>query len=105
MSCQEAAVQYFTANSPSSMKYDATQAITTGRSAGNTMSNRHFVKAAVSNALRVFLFLAMAHPAMASDADAKRAEMEQPAMAPSAPSTPTTLDTIPGSAPIGFGWG
>jgi hypothetical protein len=44
------------------------------------MSYRHSVKVAVSNALRVFVFLAMAHPAMAADADAKRAGMEQPAV-------------------------
>jgi hypothetical protein len=86
------------------MKYGATQVITIGRPAGNTMSYRQFVKV-VSKTLRVFLFLAMAHPAMAGDVDTKRAEMEQPAMTPPAQSSSPASDNALGPAPVGFGWG
>jgi hypothetical protein len=69
------------------------------------MSHFHVAKFAVSNALRVFLFLAMAHPALAVDADVARTGMERPAQVPSAAAAPSTSDTAPESAPVGFGWG
>ena len=64
------------------------------------MSYYHFTKLVVCNALRMFLFLAMAHPAMAiGDAtDTAHAAMEEQASAPAA-------KTLPISAPSGFGWG
>jgi hypothetical protein len=65
----------------------------------------NFSKFAVGNALRVFLFLAMAHPALATDADVAHDGMEQPAMATTAPAAPATSGIAPGSAPVGFGWG
>jgi hypothetical protein len=60
----------------------------------------------ISNALRVFLILAIAHPAMAG-ADIPSG-MEQPVSAPAIPSkapSSTMPDIGPGSAPVGVGWG
>ena len=68
------------------------------------MSHYHFAKFAVCNASRVFLFLAMAHPAMAiGDAtDMAHAAVEEQA---SDPAPAPAAKTPPVNAPSGLGWG